>query len=66
MYIVDGWRKVTIDDRIPVDMFGRPLLVRRMPEVDSASVNSASGSTGHVICWARAKRKEARGAAHGC
>jgi hypothetical protein len=27
----DQWRSVTIDDRIPVDLFGRPLLVGVRP-----------------------------------
>lgn len=28
---MDQWRRVTVDDRIPVDVFGAPLLVGSMP-----------------------------------
>ena len=31
MWILDGWRKVTVDDGIPVDIFRRPLLVSTRP-----------------------------------
>eukprot|EP00879_Flechtneria_rotunda_P024046 GHRR01025468.1.p1 GENE.GHRR01025468.1~~GHRR01025468.1.p1 ORF type:complete len:822 (+),score=235.91 GHRR01025468.1:119-2584(+) len=31
LFILDTWRIVTIDDRIPVDLFGRPLLVGSRP-----------------------------------
>ncbi|PNH05620.1 Adenylate kinase, chloroplastic [Tetrabaena socialis] len=31
LYIMDGWRTVVVDDRIPVDLFGRPLLVNTRP-----------------------------------
>ena len=31
MYIVDGWRKVTVDDCSPVDLVRRPRLVRSFP-----------------------------------
>eukprot|EP00854_Cymbomonas_tetramitiformis_P020311 gene20311-24322_t len=27
LYVMDTWRSVTVDDRMPVDLFGRPLLV---------------------------------------
>ncbi len=30
-FVMDEWRRVTIDDRIPVDVFGSPLLVGSMP-----------------------------------
>ena len=30
-FVLDQWRKVTVDDRIPVDVFGAPLLVGSMP-----------------------------------
>ncbi|KAJ9504593.1 hypothetical protein QJQ45_030505, partial [Haematococcus lacustris] len=31
LFIMDTWRTVVIDDRIPVDLFGRPLLVGSRP-----------------------------------
>ncbi|GLC37755.1 Adenylate kinase [Pleodorina starrii] len=31
MFIMDAWRTVVVDDRIPVDLFGRPLLVNARP-----------------------------------
>ena len=30
-FVMHEWRRVTVDDRIPVDMFGAPLLVGSMP-----------------------------------
>lgn len=30
-FVMDQWRQVTVDDRIPVDAFGSPLLVGSMP-----------------------------------
>lgn len=30
-FIMGDWRRVTVDDRIPVDVFGAPLLVGSMP-----------------------------------
>ncbi|GFR43730.1 hypothetical protein Agub_g4841 [Astrephomene gubernaculifera] len=31
LFIMDAWRTVVVDDRIPVDLFGRPLLVNARP-----------------------------------
>ncbi|KAF8071222.1 GLTP1 [Scenedesmus sp. PABB004] len=31
LFLLDTWRAVTVDDRIPVDLFGRPLLVGSRP-----------------------------------
>ncbi|GIL93290.1 hypothetical protein Vretimale_15687 [Volvox reticuliferus] len=31
LFIMDSWRTVVVDDRIPVDLFGRPLLVNARP-----------------------------------
>ncbi|EFJ40819.1 adenylate kinase [Volvox carteri f. nagariensis] len=31
LFIMDAWRTVFVDDRIPVDLFGRPLLVNARP-----------------------------------
>ena len=30
-FVMDQWRQVTVDDRIPVDAFGSPVLVGSMP-----------------------------------
>lgn len=30
-FVMGEWRRVTVDDRIPVDAFGAPLLVGSMP-----------------------------------
>ena len=30
-FVLDKWRRVTVDDRIPVDLFGRPLPVGIIP-----------------------------------
>ena len=30
-FVMDEWRRVTVDDRIPVDVYGAPLLVGSMP-----------------------------------
>jgi len=30
-FVMDEWRRVTVDDRIPVDAYGAPLLVGSMP-----------------------------------
>lgn len=30
-FVMDQWRQVTVDDRIPVDAFGTPILVGSMP-----------------------------------
>ena len=31
LFVMNEWRRVTVDDRIPADMFGCPLLVGSMP-----------------------------------
>lgn len=31
LYLYDGWRTVVVDDRVPLDLFGRPLLVASRP-----------------------------------
>lgn len=31
LWILDAWRRVTVDDRVPVDLFGRPLCVASRP-----------------------------------
>ena len=31
MHLFDGWRAVVIDDRVPLDLFGRPLVVASRP-----------------------------------
>ena len=30
-FVMNEWRRVTVDDRIPLDIFGAPLLVGSMP-----------------------------------
>lgn len=31
LYVFDGWRSVVVDDRVPLDLFGRPLVVASRP-----------------------------------
>lgn len=31
LFILDTWRSVTVDDRIPLDLFGRPLFIASRP-----------------------------------
>jgi hypothetical protein len=31
LHLYDGWRAVTVDDQVPVDLFGRPLVVACRP-----------------------------------
>lgn len=31
LWLVDGFRRVVVDDRVPVDLFGRPLSVAARP-----------------------------------
>jgi len=47
MWVMDGWRTVTVDDLIPVDIFGRSTFVGVRPMMLWPMILTKAGSSQH-------------------